>query len=192
MNVLDVVIAIAIVVGVAWGWRRGILAMAASLISLIAGIYFASIYYGAIEGFLMRQFGASPTTGAVIGFAAVFVAVMLAVAWLGGLLAQAIRAANLGWVDRLGGGVFGAVLGALVVGLIVLSMTTLMPSDAPTLRNSELAPRVLAYDRALIGFIPVELRDAFDRGQANLVNYWKEHGGLTPAQETQPSASVTR
>ena len=133
MNGLDYLILAAIALGAILGSARGILRIAASFIALVAAVYFAAFYYPAAGGYLQRAFSMRPETAAVVGYVAIFLTVMVVVAWAGGKLAALIRAVHMSWADQLGGALVGAVLGALLAGLIVVVAAVTLPADAPAL-----------------------------------------------------------
>ena len=51
------------------------------------------------------------------------------------------------------------------------------------MRESELAPHVMAYNQALMAYVPAEIRDAYQIRRDALVRYWLEHspGAGSPA-----------
>ena len=175
MNGLDYLILAAIGLGAIFGAGRGILRIASSLIAVVAAFYLAALYYQAAGGYLARAFSMRPGTGATLGYVVIFLAVMVIVAWGGSKLALLIRAVHMSWVDRLGGALVGAALGALVAGLIVVIATVTMPADTPLIRQSQLAPRVLDYSHELAGFIPAQIRDAYYFREGQLITYWNDH-----------------
>ncbi len=188
MNGLDYLILAAIGLGAIFGAARGILRIASSLIALVAAVYLAALYYQAAGAYLARAFSMRPATGATLGYIIVFIAVMVIVAWGGAKLAELVRALHMSWVDRLGGAVVGAALGALLAGLIVVVATVTMPADTPLVRQSQLAPRVLDYSHNLAAFVPAQVRDAYYYREAQLITYWNQHKA-PPEPASGPAAT---
>lgn len=189
MNGLDLLILVVIALGAIYGAARGILRIASSLIALIAAVYVASIYSRAAGEYLTRAFSMQPETGAVLGYIVIFLAVLVIVAWGGAVLAELIRAVHMSWADRLGGAVVGAALGALLAGFIVLAVTVTLPVDAPLISRSQLAPRVLALNHDLAGFVPVQIRDAYYYRESQLVTYWNQHKAAPPESSSGPATA---
>jgi membrane protein required for colicin V production len=189
MNGLDYLILAAIGLGAIFGAGRGILRIASSLIAVVAAFYLAALYYQAAGGYLARAFSMRPGTGATLGYVVIFLAVMVIVAWGGSKLALLIRAVHMSWVDRLGGALVGAALGALVAGLIVVVATVTMPADTPLIRQSQLAPRVLDYSHELAGFIPAQIRDAYYFREGQLITYWNYHKTASPEPASGPATT---
>jgi len=109
MNGLDYLILALIAIGALYGTSRGVLRIGSSLVAVIAGVYFASIYDARVGGYFTRAFSAKPEVGAVLGYVVILLAVMVVVAWGGGKVADLIRAVHMSWLDRLAGGVVGVV-----------------------------------------------------------------------------------
>jgi membrane protein required for colicin V production len=189
MNGLDYLILAAIGLGAIFGSGRGILRIASSLIALVAAFYLAALYYQAVGGYLTRAFSMRPETGAALGYIVIFLAVMVAVAWVGGTIAALIRAVHMSWADRLGGALVGAALGALVAGLIVVIATVTLPADAPAIRQSQLAPRLLDFSHDVAAFIPAQIRDAYDYRESQLITYWNQHRTASPEPSSGPAAT---
>jgi membrane protein required for colicin V production len=189
MNGLDYLILGAIALGALYGSARGILRIAASLIALVAAVYLASLYYRAAGAYLTRAFSMRPETGAVLAYIAIFLAVIVIVAWGGAKLAELIHAVHMSWADRLGGAVVGAALGALLAGFVVVCVTVMLPVDAPLVRQSQLAPRVLELNHELAGFVPMQVRDAYYYRESQLVTYWNQHKAAPPEPSSGPAAT---
>ena len=189
MNGLDDVIVAAIGLGALFGSARGILRIASSLIALVAAVYLAAAYSQVAGDYFTRAFSMRPGAGDALGYVVIFLTVMVVVAWGGGKLAQLVRAVHMSWVDRLGGAVVGAALGALLAGLIVVVATVALPADAPAIRGSQLAPRVLDFTHDLAGLVPPQLRDAYYYREAQLITYWNEHKTASPEPTSGPAAT---
>src|SRR5215471_7157756 len=107
MNGLDYLILGLIALGAMRGSAGGVLKIASSLIGLIAGVYFASLYNHEAGEFLARAFTLRPEVSSALGYVVVFLAVMVIVGWGGAKLTELIQAVHLTWVDRLGGALVG-------------------------------------------------------------------------------------
>jgi len=189
MNGLDYLILAAIGLGAFFGASRGLLRIASSLIALVAAVYLAAFYSQAAGAYLTRAFSMRPETGAVLGYIVIFLAVMVVVAWGGAKIAALIRAVHMSWADRLGGALVGAALGALLAGLIVVAATVTLPADAPAIRQSQLAPRLLDFSHDLAGFIPAQIRDAYYYRESQLITYWNQHGTAPSEPSSGPATT---
>lgn len=172
MNGLDYAILALIGFGAIYGLARGALRMATSILSTVIGLYAAFQWYERAGAFAQRHLGTSPTLSPLIGYVAVFAITFVAIEYAGGRLATLVDLVHLSWIDRLFGGAFGAALAAMVSGLTILTLTAVLPINPPMLRDSQLAPRVLAYNQALLSYIPPEARRLYEDKREELSRYW--------------------
>lgn len=191
LNGLDYAILALIALCALRGLTRGVLRMATSILSLLAGLYFASLYYSRAGAVVQKQFHASQAVGAVIGYAVIFAAVFIAVEYAGGRIIRLVRIIHLNWADRLGGTIFGAAIGAILAGLAVVLLTVSLGSNPPLLRDSELAPRVLAYNRVLLAYIPPQVQKEYEEKRDELYKYWKKEALLSSANANRARASAS-
>jgi len=172
MNVLDSVILVVVALAAIYGLMRGVLRMATSILALAGGVYFASIYYPQVAGFFQPRFDLGPSSAAAVGWVVVFATVFVVVAMFGELFGRLLQVARLGFVDRLCGAAMGVAVGGALMGVFLMIMTTLMPMDAPILRESELTPIVLRYAEILRGYVPQEISDTYRVKRDELLRLW--------------------
>ena len=99
----------------------------------------------------------------IAGFFVIFLAVVLLAGVLGRIARWAVHGVGLRWFDRLLGGVFGFVRGAVVCTVVVLALAAFAPQWG-WLQQSRVAPFLLVTGRALIWAAPAELRQRFGDG----------------------------
>lgn len=172
MNGLDYAILALIGFGAIHGLARGALRMATSILSTVIGLYAAFQWYERAGAFVQSHFGVSAAMSPLIGYVAVFAIAFVAIEYVGGRLAALVNLVNLSWIDRLFGGAFGAALAAIVSGLTILVLTAILPINPPMLRDSQLAPRVLAYNQTLLSYIPPQVKDLYENKREELYRYW--------------------
>jgi len=172
MNGLDYAILALIGFGALYGLARGALRMATSILSTVIGLYAASEWYGQAGALAQRHLGTSPTVSPIIGYAAVFAIAFIAIEYAGGRLVTLVNIVHLSWIDRVCGALFGAAIAAVFAGLDILVLTAILPISPPLLRNSQLAPRVLAYNQALLAYIPPQVKHMYENKRDDLYRYW--------------------
>jgi len=194
MNGLDYLAVALFAIGAIYGLQRGALRMVTSVVSLVAAVYFASLYYSKAGAFAETQMGSSHTVGAVIGYVAVFALIFTAVEMIGSAAIRLLQIAHMSTLDRLAGGLLGSAIAGVFAGLAVMLMAAVMPPDAPLLRNSQLVPMLLAYNEMLVGYIPGDARLAYERNRDDLMKYWVQNatkgGGSAPSPAAMPSPSA--
>lgn len=191
MNGLDYAIIVVVSIGALWGLSQGALRMITSVVSLIGGLYFASLYYHSAGAIAEKQLGTDPILGAVVGYVVLFALVFVAIELAGTMVMKLLHVVHLGGADRLAGGALGGAIAGVVMGLLVMMMAAVLPADAEILRQSQLAPRLLVYNQALVHYIPEQIKIAYLEKRALLVRYWIESEARLAQQAASPQASAT-
>ena len=120
MNYLDIIIGIILIIFALGGLRNGVIREAFSLIAFIGGIYGAILLSDLVGTWLGKIINVSPEWMSVISFIIVFVGLALLINWLGGIIANLVENLSLGFIDKIGGIVFGIAKGFLLVGVMIL------------------------------------------------------------------------
>jgi membrane protein required for colicin V production len=193
LSALDWSVGVALSIGAIYGLRHGALRMATSAVSTIAALYLASIYYRDAAAVVQSQFNAGANAAAVVGYIVVFAMVFAAVEFAGASAVRVMRVVHLGWADRMLGAMLGGGLVAVACGLIVMMIAIAMPPDSAIMRDSKLAPMLLAYNETLIRFVPSEVKSAYEKNRDSLMRYWvetalkaREAAGATPTASPSP------
>jgi len=117
MNWLDIVIIVVIAFSAFGGLKNGLIKAVLSLASLIVGIILAGRYYLPLSEQL--AFIPQDNIARIVAFAIILIGVMVIAGVLAKLLKWAVSAVMLGWVNHLGGAIFGLVLGAIFCGALL-------------------------------------------------------------------------
>lgn len=157
MNWLDVVFLIVLLWAVQSSWRAGLIREAFTLIGIAAGIILAGQLYQPLARML---FGPVPNDGAnAITFLAIVLAVWFGAGFLGRLVRETVYWIMLGWLDRLGGLVFGVVKGAVLIEifLIVFARFPIFNTEE-LIQGSFIAARISRYAPVIMALLPLEFR----------------------------------
>ena len=125
MNYIDIVILVLLVGFGLLGLRKGIITEAATLLGLGLGLYGAFHFSDFTANLLVERVSMDPKYLNLISFAVTFVVVAVLVFLLGKLVAKMVKAINLGFVDKLGGFLFGLVKGVLICSLLLMLLNAL-------------------------------------------------------------------
>ena len=117
MSWLDILIVVIFAIAVFWGLKTGIIKAVLSLAGVIIGIILAGQFYVPLSGLL--SFIPQENIAEIVAFALIFIVVMIVAAILAKILSGIVSAMMLGWVNRLGGAVFGLVVGGLLCGALL-------------------------------------------------------------------------
>src|SRR5438270_3837359 len=138
MNALDYIIIAVIVLSTLGAMAHGFLREAFGLAGVVVGYLFAAWWYWRISAMLAPHVN-SQWVADLAGFLIVFFAVAALAGVIGRIARWGAEAVGLRWADRVLGGAFGVVRGALVVMVVLLGITAFQP-DTSLLMNSRLAP----------------------------------------------------
>lgn len=153
MNWLDIVILVVVAVATFTGLRIGIIKAALSLVGVIVGVILAGRYYASLAEQL--TFIPQENIAQAAAFAIILIGVMIIASILASLLKWAASAVMLGWVNHLGGAVFGLVLGAILCGALLTIWVNFLGMPE-IIKESNLA--ILLHDRfpAVLALLPDE------------------------------------
>ena len=150
---LDIVIIVAIAITTFIGLKIGLIKAVLSLAGLIVGVILAGLYYIPLSEQL--TFISQATLAKVVAFAIILIGVMIIAAVLAMVLKWATSLMLLGWVNRVGGAVFGLVLGAIFCGA-VLALWVNVFGAGETITNSGLAAFLLKQLPLVLSLLPGE------------------------------------
>ena len=153
MSWLDIVILVIIVIPTLIGLKFGIIKAVFSLAGVIVGVVLAGRYYDLLASHL--TFISQPSLAKIIAFAIILIGVMIIAAVLASLVKWVISAMMLGWVNRLGGAVFGFVLGAIFCGAL-LTMWGNFLGSGEAMNNSFMAQLLLDTFPVVLALLPAE------------------------------------
>lgn len=124
MNILDIIFAIPLLWALYRGFRKGLIYMIASLTALVLGVLGAMRFHELIGSMLSNWFEINPEHINLISFAVTFILIVMVVHLAAFLVDKLIKAIALNLVNRAAGMVFGLLVTAFVISII------LMPVDA--------------------------------------------------------------
>ena len=160
MNWLDIVIIVALVIPIFIGLKQGIIKAALSLAGLIIGIVLASNFYEPLSkvlGFIPNEAVAN-----IVAFILILVVVMVIATLLARLLKFIASVTMLGWVDHVGGAIFGFLMGAILWSALLATWVKFFGTGLVT--ESFLARVLLDKFPLILALLPSEfdaIRDFF-------------------------------
>jgi len=120
MPIIDIIIAVALVASIIFGFVRGFVKEAISIASLLIAIW-AALYFGPAVGEVSQSWLSSDEAQTWFGRILIFAIVISVGGLLGWGISKLIRLSALSAFDRLLGSAFGAVRGVLLVALVVIA-----------------------------------------------------------------------
>jgi len=153
MSWLDIVILVAIAMATFLGLRMGLIKAVLVLAGIIVGVILAGHYSGPLGERL--TFIPGEGIAEVVAFAIILIGVLLIAAVLARLLTWTAKAIMLGWVNRLGGAIFGLLLGAIFCSAF-LAMWVNFVGMEEAIAESAIAPILLDRLPMVLALLPGE------------------------------------
>ncbi|WP_298996486.1 CvpA family protein [Flagellimonas sp. S174] len=120
MTFFDIVIGILLVWGLFKGLKNGLFVEIASLLALIVGLY-GAIHFSYVTGdYLKEQVNWSETYVKVAAFLITFFIIVVLVHFAGKFLTKIADFAMLGLLNKIAGGIFGALKTAIILGALLI------------------------------------------------------------------------
>ena len=152
MNWLDLVVLVIIASSVFIGLKIGIIKAFLSLAGLVIGTFLAGLYYLPLSERLV--FIPQPALAKGVAFGIILIGVMIIVSIVSALLTSVVSAVMLGWVNRLGGAIFGLVLGAIFCSALLAIWVKFFGADI--ISKSTLAAILLDRFPMILALLPDE------------------------------------
>ena len=120
MGFLDIILAMLLAYGLYKGLKNGFFVEIASLVALIAGL-FGAIHFSYITGGYLAQYvDWEEQYIALIAFIITFVIIVVLIHMIGKFLSKVTDFTLLGILNKIAGGVFGALKTAVIVGALLI------------------------------------------------------------------------
>jgi len=171
MGAFDIVAIVAVGVGFVVGLVQGFVRILAGIAALIVAFVLACRFHGVAAAWLAWT-GGSERILRFFGYVLIFVGVMLVGGAVGWLLRKLMKAALLGWADRLAGGALGVLAAVLALALLVLPMAAYAPGGGESLVHSRFAPYLAALADVAIAAAPEDLARRYAEGVRELRKRW--------------------
>ncbi len=120
MSILDIIIGVLLLWGFYKGIKNGLFVEIASLIAIIAAIY-GAIHFSYIAGdYLSKNLEWTDRYINLTAFLITFIIIIIVVTFAGKLLTKIANFAMLGLLNKIAGGIFGALKIAVIIGALLV------------------------------------------------------------------------
>jgi membrane protein required for colicin V production len=157
---LDIVLLIFLALSTFNGFIQGLIKAALSLVGIIIGVLLAGNLYQPLSGLL--GFIPNEDIADIVAFLLILVGVMIIANLLARLLKTVATIVMLSWVNRLGGAIFGMLVGAIFLSAILVTWAKFSGSD--TITESVIASFFLDKFPLILALLPADfdvIRDFF-------------------------------
>ena len=128
------------------GLWKGIVKQLFGLLGVIAGYMLAMRFYQPCSKFLTSF---HPGTAKAISFTAIFLACILVAHLLGWAAGRLFAISELGFLNRIGGGLLGFLKGCIIVSVAVMVLTVFLSADSSLFKKSSTIKYILPVTAAL-------------------------------------------
>ncbi len=147
MNYLDIIIAIPILYGAFKGFQKGFIIEAASLASLIVGVFIAIIVSDTIGQIAVAVIDWNPLIVKIIAFIIAFILVVMIVFLFAKSLEKIIKIAGLNIFNRLAGLAAGIIKMAFFISLILIVINSIGVASDSQYVSEEKREKSILYNR---------------------------------------------
>lgn len=142
MNIFDIIIAALLLFGFVRGLMKGLFVEVASLVALVGGVYGAIHFSYFIGDFLKESVSWNQEYISLTAFAGTFVVIIVVIALLGKALTKLADFASLGVINKILGGVFGALKIGLILSVVFIFFDK-MNNKIPFIQKETLEESIL-------------------------------------------------
>lgn len=122
MNYIDVLFLIPLIWGGYTGFKKGLIVELGSLVALGLGIYGSLMFSDFTAGYLHKTFEWDKLATSKIAFAVNFIVIVVGVIFLAKALTGFADLVALGWINTIGGALFGLIKAVVITSFIVIAI----------------------------------------------------------------------
>ena len=174
MSLLDLLVVIVIGSSAVAGLVAGFARVSIGFLAAILGVVFGFWFYGIPAGWVHRYLHSVPVSN-LIGFLLVFWAILAIGALFAKITSKLFKWTGLSWLDRLLGGAFGLVRGALIAVVMIAVLLAFTPKPMPNwMVKSEVLPYAMEASNAIASLAPNAIKNAFGESMLELRRVWNQ------------------
>lgn len=125
MTWLDILILLPLLIGLVRGLMKGLIVEVTSIVAIVLSFWGAQSWSSTFAAWLMQQFMWGEAASIVVAYALLFTGIALILNILARLLSKLFQKIQLGWLNRLLGGIFGTAKWGIVILALVLCLHNL-------------------------------------------------------------------
>ena len=175
MNTLDIVLLVAVGIGILYGLKSGLVKQLSFGAGIAIGLLQATIFYPKTAAWLQELTQWENLICTILGFIIIFVATTMIINLAGIILRWLLKAILLGWLDRILGAVFSAIVAMCIVVLGVDISESIAPDNSITCKTSQ--DETLLYKKvAEVTFLIIEEAKKIDEEKEQHIEETCEQG----------------
>jgi len=191
-NLIDFLVVAVVLVSAGYAAWRGFVSETLSIFAWAAAA-FGTLYFGPWVVPLAHDLISTPWLGSLAAYAAVFLIVLIPLAFVSHRFSESVKHSALGPLDRGLGIAFGVVRGLLVVGLAYLAFTFFVPiaKQPAAVAQARLLPLMQSSGEVILSLVPNQDHADF-AGQLAAPGKPDELGQLIQRHDSQATAEPAK
>jgi membrane protein required for colicin V production len=174
VSLLDLIVLVLVAASMVGGFVAGFARSGIGFLATVFGVLCGFWFYG-IPAAAVHKYIHSVTASNLIGFFIVFFGLIFVGALIGKLLSKLFKWTGLSWLDRLMGGMFGLVRGALIAVAFIAVLLAFTPKPTPNwMVNSAVLPYAIDASDMLAALAPNAIKEAFRESMREIRKIWDE------------------
>ncbi len=162
MNLLDAIILAILIFFLIRGIFRGFFREIGSIVGVILGLVLGSRFHMEVAAFLKLYLSFTRFLP-LIAFGMIFLGTLVGCNLLAWTLRAVTHKALLGWLDRTLGAGLALLKGVILTYLIIVLLTFFVPSTAPLMARSALAPWIISSYQVMANMVSPELYQSWKK-----------------------------
>ncbi len=184
MNGLDMALLVLGCILVVVGMAKGLVRILIGFAALIAAFALAARFHEPLGGRLAAAVDLAGEPARLLSYVGIFLGVMLAGGAIAWLTRKLLKAAMLGWADRVAGGALGLLAALVCAALLILPAVAYTPQGGAWLQSSTLAPYVTVVSDLASPLVPDRLSTLYRERVERLRELWRDGAArIDPAAE---------
>lgn len=155
MNWLDVILLLPLLVGLVRGLMRGLVSEIIAILAVILGVLSARLWANPFSEWLQNLFSWTKEACDITAYILIFLATAIVLYFLARLVTKTLKLVQLGWANKVLGGLFGMLKYGIIVLIAVFVLDRTNQSshwldDSPIVQSSIVYPRFVQWEQTLI------------------------------------------
>ncbi|HWA90226.1 MAG TPA: CvpA family protein [Rhizomicrobium sp.] len=155
ITIIDPIVVAVLFVSAVYATYRGFVSETLSIFAWAAAA-FATLFFGPKLAPVARTLFSTPLIGVLVGYAAIFLVVLLPLSFMSFRFAQSVKNSPVGTLDRTLGAVFGIVRGLAIIGLAYIAFSSVIPvrNQPDWIAGARTLPLIQISAEALLSIVP--------------------------------------
>jgi membrane protein required for colicin V production len=188
ISYIDPIVIVVIFVSATYATYRGFVSETLSIFAWAAAA-FATLFFGPKIAPYARGWVSQPVLGQLIGYAAIFLAVLIPLSFMSFRFAESVKHSPVGTLDRSLGAVFGIVRGLAIIGLAYIAFTFVVSvaKQPDWLTQAKTLPIIRGSAQVMLSLVPDQ---HLGEAKADLAQP-EPKSAATPTPQPKPATAST-